>query len=85
MLEGGSTGVNVPEALEFERRFFKAAAIWLQVQIVIQEQDAAAFGGSSFDPFLSTLGDCDWRTELAIEIRDERRSRGERRSLIIKA
>jgi hypothetical protein len=62
--------------LDFERRFFRAAAIWLQIQLVIQAQDGAAFGATGFDPFLTTLGDCDWRAELAIQVRDERRSRG---------
>lgn len=74
-----------PEALQFERRFFHAVAIWFQVQLVIQTQDAAAFGSSVFDPFLSTIGDCDWRTELAIQVHNERRSRGMERSTIIKA
>lgn len=64
-----------PEALLFERRFFRTAAIWFQLQLVIQTQDGAAWGADGFDPFLTTLGDCDWRSELAIQVCNERRRR----------
>lgn len=66
--------IETARRINFERRFIQAAATWLQIQDLIENgQSSPAFSGGN--PYLVTLGDCDWRAELAIQCRNESQRR----------